>query len=299
MNINLISVPIMYGCDRNGTQYTPNTLREKKIVEIIEEQGHKVYDFGNLFIPNISQTKKFADHKNIKYLNPILDMNNNLAHLVYSSLSSKSFPFIIGGDHSLGLGSISGASKFFDNLAVVWIDAHGDINTHKTSPSSNAHGMPLAAALGVGESSLVDVYYKGAKVKPENVYIIGARDLDKGEIQLAKDLNLHLYTMDNIRKIGLEVVIKKIITNIKASNIDGVHLSFDIDALDKNLVPGTGTPVSNGFNIEEVTKIFKSLLSTNLITSMDFVELNPLLDKNDTTTNLCVNLIEQIFKYIN
>ena len=131
-------------------------------------------------------------------------MNNNLAHLVYSVLSSKSFPFIIGGDHSLALGTISGSSKFYNNLAVIWIDAHGDINTQETSPSGNTHGMSLASAIGIGEPSLVNVYYNGPKVKPENVYIIGARELDKGEIQLAKDLNLNLYTMDSINNIGLE-----------------------------------------------------------------------------------------------
>ncbi len=126
--------------------------------------------------------------KKIKYLDAIVNTNNNLSHLVYSSLTSKSFPFIIGGDHSLGLGSIAGASRYFDDLAVIWIDAHGDINTHETSPSGNAHGMPLAAAMGIGEDSMVNVYYNKAKVKPNNVYIIGARDLDEGEIELAKKI---------------------------------------------------------------------------------------------------------------
>src|SRR5699024_10464982 len=136
-----------------------------------------------LFIPKIPESKKFSYHENIKYLKPIVEINNNLAHLVYSSLSSNSFPFILGGDHSLGLGSISGTSKFYDDIAIIWIDAHGDINTHETSPSGNAHGMPLSAALGIGEPSLTNVYYNKPKVKPENVYIIGARDLDKGEVK--------------------------------------------------------------------------------------------------------------------
>jgi len=298
MDISLIGVPIMYGCDREGAQYGPNKLRDEGILKAIKKHKNSVYDFGNLYIPEIPVSEKYTFNEKIKYLKPIVDMNNNLSHLVYSALSAKSFPFIIGGDHSLGLGSISGSSRFYNNLAVIWIDAHGDINTYKTSPSSNAHGMPLSAALGIGETSLVNVYYDGAKVKPENVYIIGARDLDKGEIQIAKDLNLNLYTMDSIRKIGLETVIGKTLKKIKSSNIDGVHLSFDIDALDKSLVPGTGTPVDNGFSIEEAKKVLEKFLATGLIKSMDFVELNPLLDIDDTTVHLCIDLIDWIFKVL-
>ena len=298
MDISLIGVPIMYGCDREGAQYGPNKLRDKGILKAMKKHKNSVYDFGNLYIPEIPVSEKYTFNEKVKYLKPIVDMNNNLSHLVYSALSAKSFPFVVGGDHSLGLGSISGSSRFYNNLAVIWIDAHGDINTYETSPSSNAHGMPLSAALGIGETSLVNVYYDGAKVKPENVYIIGARDLDKGEIQLAKDLNLNLYTMDSIKKMGLETVIEEILKNIKSSNIDGVHLSFDIDVLDKSLVPGTGTPVDNGFSIEEAKKVLEKFLATGLIKSMDFVELNPLLDIDDTTVHLCIDLIDWIFKVL-
>lgn len=296
MNINLLAVPIMYGCDRNGAQYGPKILREKDLVEVIRKQNHVVYDFGNLFISNVPESEKYANHERIKYLKPVAETNNNLAHLVYSSLCSESFPFVVGGDHSLGLGSISGASKHFENLAVIWIDAHGDINTPETSPTGNSHGMPLAAALGVGVPELTNIYYDGPKVKPENVYIIGARDLDEGEVKLAKDLNLNLYTMDTVKKMGISTVIEEVLNKIKSINIDGVHLSFDIDALDKSLVPGTGTPVSNGFSLEEGKKLLEGFLSTGLIKSMDFVELNPILDNKDMTSNLCIELINYIFK---
>lgn len=298
LDISLIGVPIMYGCDREGTQYGPDRLREKNVIETIQKHQHRVYDFGNLYIPYFSPTKKHYHHKKIKYLKPILDMSNNLSHLVYSSLMANSFPFVIGGDHSLGLGSISGTSRFCDNLAVIWIDAHGDINTYETSPSGNAHGMPLALALGVGEPSLINVYYDGPKVKPGNVYIIGARDLDRGEIKLAKELNLNLYTMDRINKMGIENVIEEVVGKIKDSPIDGIHLSFDIDVLDKSLVPGTGTPVENGFSIEESKILLEGFLNTGLIKSMDFVELNPFLDLEDTTADLCIELVDWIFKVL-
>ena len=298
MDISLIGVPIMYGCDREGVQYGPDKLRDKNIIKIIQEHQHKVYDFGNLHIPYVPPSEKYLHHEKIKYLKTILDMNNNLSHLVYSSLTSSSFPFILGGDHSLGLGSISGSSRFYNDLAVIWIDAHGDINTYETSPSGNAHGMPLALALGLGEPSLVNVYYNGPKVKPENVYIIGARDLDKGEIQFAKELDINLYTMDMVKKLGINAVIKEVLDKIKNSHVDGVHLSFDIDVLDKNLVPGTGTPVDDGFNLEEVKQVLEGFLNTGLINSMDFVELNPYLDNKDITADLCVDLIDWIFKVL-
>lgn len=298
MDISLIGVPFMYGCDREGPQYGPDTLRKIGILEIIEKYNHKVYDFGNLDIPEIPTSEKYAFHEHIKYLKPIVNMSNNLAHLTYSTLSVGSFPFVIGGDHSIALGSISGASKYYNNLAVIWIDAHGDINTPKTSPSGNAHGMPLAALLGQGEASMVNVYCQGPKVKPENIYIIGARDLDEGEVKLAKDLNINLYTMDMVNKIGLSSVVNKVNTNIKSNNNDGVHLSFDIDALDKDLVPGTGTPVKDGFNLHEGKELLEGFLSTGKVNSMDFVELNPRLDQDNITVNNCIDLINRIFEII-
>lgn len=298
MLVSIIGVPINYGCDRKGVEHGPIKLREKGIVEVIKNRNHQVYDLGNLYIPLVPESEKYAQHENLKYLKPIIEANTNLSHLVYSALSSNSFPFLIGGDHSLGLGSISGASKYYDNLAVIWIDAHGDINTHETSPSGNIHGMPLAAALGEGDPSLTNLYFNGSKVKSENVYIIGARDLDKGEIELAKKLDLNLYTMDTIRERGLEEVIDEIVGKIRASNVDGVHLSFDIDVLDKSLVPGTGTPVKNGFNVGEAKYILEQFLKTGLIGSMDLVELNPTLDKEDVTADICIELTDWTFEIL-
>jgi arginase len=296
MNIDLIGVPVNYGCDKEGAQYGPSKLRENHIINIIKNLNHQIDDLGNIEIPDVSIEEKYAGHENMKYLNTIIEINTNLAKQVYSSVKSGNFPFIIGGDHSLGMGSIAASSKHFNDLAVIWVDAHGDINTHETSPSGNIHGMPLAASMGVGHPSLTNIYFEGQKVKPENVYILGARDMDPGEIQLAKDLNLNLYTMDIVRKKGLINILKEIIDKVKISNVDGVHLSFDIDVLDKSLVPGTGTAVDNGFNLEEGKLVFTKLLEESFVTSMDFVELNPLLDDLDKKTiKVCMDMIEHIF----
>lgn len=300
MDINVIGVPLNYGCDRNGAQLGPATLRENKIIDIIKKNGHKVHDMGDIYIPYISAENKYADHPKMKYLNTVAEINTNLANNVYCSLKGQGFPFVIGGDHALGAGSIAGASKFFNELAVIWVDAHGDINTSDTSPSGNIHGMPLAASMNVGHPTLTNIYFDGIKVKPENVYILGGRDIDPGEFALADELNLNMYTMEIVRERGLENVLAEIIDKIKASNVDGVHLSFDIDVLDSNLVPGTGTPVIDGFTMEEGKSVFTTLLGEKFITSMDFVELNPKIDNEDKrTTKNCLEMLEHIFQSIN
>ncbi|EQB86543.1 hypothetical protein M918_13700 [Clostridium sp. BL8] len=299
MKINFIGVPLFYGCDREGVNLGPNDLRERGIIELLEKNNHEVYDLGNLHVPEILESDKFANHNKMKYLNAILDVNKNLAHQVYSSLESKSFPLVIGGDHSLGLGSISGCSKYHDNMAVVWIDAHGDINTHETSPSGNVHGMPLAAAMGIGHSALTDVYFQGQKVKPENVFILGARDLDEGELKIIEDYKLNVYTTEDLRNLGIEEIMRRVHTTLIEKKIDAIHLSYDIDSLDSTLVPGTGTPVADGLTVDECKYMLKYLIGTRLVKSMDFVELNTRLEEGgDSTISICMDLLEHISKIL-
>lgn len=299
MNINLIGVPLYYGCDIEGVELGPDTLRKSGIKSILENDKNKVYDMGNIYIPFLDKKDKYKYHDNMQYLNPIVEANNNLAHAVYSALNSGSFPIVLGGDHSLGVGSISGASKYHENIAVIWVDAHGDINDHITSPSGRIHGMPLAAAMGIGHSSLTNIYYEGQKVRPENVYIIGARDLDPGEIKLINNSKINLYEMKDIKKNSLQSVLNHMIEKIKMSNIDGIHLSFDIDCLDPSIVPGTGTPVKNGLTLDEGKFILKEIFNSRLVTSMDFVEFNPKIDSIDNKTlDTCLDLISFFSKLI-
>lgn len=294
MNINIIGVPLNYGCDREGVQFGPSKLRELGMIEALESDDNDVYDMGNIKVDKYTEDMKYNWHEHLKYLNPIVDINRNLAHSVYCSLKAESFPLIVGGDHSLGMGSIAGASKYFKRLAVIWIDAHGDINTSDTSPTGNIHGMPLAASLGSGHPLTTNLYYEGDKVQAEDVYIIGARDLDPGEINLANARGINLITMDKLRQENVEDIIKSIIEEIQNKNVDGVHLSFDIDSIDKDLVPGTGTPVKDGFKVEEVKNIFNQLFKTGFITSMDFVEFNPSLDENNKTAEICLELMSHL-----
>lgn len=298
MDISIIGVPIFYGADKQGPQFGPKKLREKNIVEVIGKHNHRVFDLGDLFVPVVEEYNKFFSHPKMKYLEPILQVNNNLAHLVYSSIKGGSFPLVIGGDHSIGLGSIAGVSRAYENFAVIWVDAHGDINTHKTSESGNVHGMSLAKAMGLGYDDLTDVYFKGIKVKKENVFILGARDLDPGEYDFIKSEKLNVFTTKRIQEKGIQHVLEEVLQNIAEKNIDTVHLSFDIDFIDGSLVPGTGTAVENGPSVDDAKVVLKTLIQSRLIKSMDFVELNPLLDKDDVTANIAIDLIDYTFSYL-
>ncbi|WP_099189886.1 arginase [Tepidibacter mesophilus] len=296
MNVNLIGIPLFYGCDRKGPETAPDLLRNNAIKHIISKHGYTVYDLGNLYVKKETDENKFKSNSNMKYLDSIVDVNTNLAHMVYSSLNSNSFPFMLGGDHSLGLGSISGVSKHDDKFAVIWMDAHGDINTHETSKSGNTHGMPLGACMGFGHEKLTNLYFKGQKVKPQNVFILGARDLDEGEINLIKQNNLNAYSPEYMKSKGLKEIVSSIISTLRQNNIDKVHLSFDMDFIDSKFVPGTGTPVDSGFNIEETKTILKEILESKLVKSIDFVEFNPNLDKENKTLNLAIDLIDFMFE---
>lgn len=297
MNINLIGVPLFYGSDIEGVEFGPKKLREKNVVEVLSKY-HKVYDFGDLYVPEENSLNKYSYHPKMKYLKPIIQVNTNLAQEVYASLSSKNFPLILGGDHSLALGSISGVSKYYKNFAVVWVDAHGDINSYLTTLTGNVHGMPLAAAMGIGYDDLTNLYFYGTKVKPENVFIVGARDLDKGECELIEEKKLNVYSTEYIKYKGMSYVMEDILSKLNNQGIDAIHLSFDIDCIDSDFVPGTGTPVKDGLSTGEAKTLLKYLCESKLIKSMDFVELNPKLDKDDSTSDLCIELLDWSFKYI-
>ena len=300
MNINIIGVPLFYGCDRHGVENGPNVLRENGLISIFKKGNcNKAYDFGNLNVKNIKSNEKYNSDSKMKYLSPIIDLNTNLAHTVYTSLKSNSFPLVIGGDHSLGIGSIAGASKCFeDDLAVIWVDAHGDINTEETSPSGNIHGMPLASSMNFGPSDLTNIYFNGRKINPEKVFILCARDLDEGELKLISELNLNVWTTKTIKEKGIGYILSELYKKLEETKVTNIHLSFDIDCLDSSLVPGTGTPVEDGMSLDEVTYILRGIFETRKVKSMDFVEFNPEIDNNNITLTNCLSLLKVISENI-
>ena len=298
MDISIIGMPLFYGCDKPGVEKGPEELRKNNLIDIFQE-NHTVYDLGDIEVEKVNAEAKFLSNPKLKYLDQVVSANNGLAVKVLSALENNTLPFIVGGDHSLALGSIAGASKFLGNdLAVIWIDAHGDINTEETSPSGNIHGMPLAASMGIGYKKLTSIFFDDFKIKPENVFILACRDLDAGEIALIDELNINVWTNEDINVKGTDVVVNELLSIIKEKNIENIHLSYDIDCLDPEYVPGTGTPVTDGLSFGESKILLESILGTSLVRSIDFVEYNPDLDKNNRTKETCIELLKLISKIL-
>lgn len=202
----------------------------------------------------------------------------------------------------MGLGTIAGSAKMFkDDLTVIWIDAHGDFNNKKTTPSGNIHGMPLAASCGIGLDSLNNIYFNENKIKKENVYILCARDLDKEESILLKNNNIKVWSTNDILKIGINNIILNIINDIDLKKINNIHISFDIDCMDSKIVPGTGTPVKGGITLSDAKKILTYIFESKKVKALDFVEFNPELDDKNITLDNCLDLInligELIYRY--
>ncbi|MBU3105201.1 arginase [Clostridium gasigenes] len=295
MNISIISMPLFYGCDNPGVENGPKVLRDNNLINIFKK-NHNVTDMGDVYVEHADAISKYVANKKMKYLDEVINANIELANKVYSALENNTLPITIGGDHSLALGSVAGTSKYHgnDNIAVVWVDAHGDINTDETTPSGNIHGMPLAASMGIGHSDLTNLYFNGQKVKPENIFLLGVRDLDIGELELISKNNLNLWKIQDIQYRGINTVLDEFKASLKDKNINNIHLSFDIDGLDPSYVPGTGTPVENGLTFLEGQNILETILDTNLVRSIDFVEFNPELDKNNRTIETCTELLKII-----
>lgn len=293
MKIDFIKIPMYYGSDRAGVEFGPDKIIEEGIEDIFNQNKIVTEVKDDIFVEKVSEEDKYSDHKSLKFLRPIKNAVEDLANEVHNSLSCGNMPFVIGGDHALAIGSLAGVSGAIGNdFAVIWVDAHTDINDIESSPSGNIHGMPIAASFNLGHEDLVNVHFKGAKIKPENVYIIGARSVDDGEYDIIEKYNVNVWCMDDIHSKGIEKCLDEIINDIKSKGINKIHLSYDIDSMDKSLVPGTGTPVENGLNYNQSEKIIRRLIQTRLINSIDFVEYNPKKDINDIT-------LKSVFKMLN
>ncbi len=295
MNLNIIYVATFYGCDRQGVELGPKYLKDNKLEDIILSLGHKINNSISINIPNHSN-EKFKDSTKIKYLDEIYNLSQRLCYEVDKSYKEGAFPLIIGGDHSISIGSLSGFSNNFKNKGVIWIDAHGDLNTHNTSPSCNAHGMPLASSLGYGHEKFLSLFDE--TIDPRNVFLYGIRSLDKGEKDFIINNEMHIYDINSFNSLDHSTMIDIMKKYISKNQIDNFHLSFDIDVFDPNIVPGTGTPVKNGLYIEEMESFLDKLTSCVNIVSMDFVEFNPLLDKDNKTLKTCLHILEFLLRRI-
>jgi arginase len=291
-DITVIGVPMDLGQMRRGVDMGPSAIRYAGVIERLENLTHEVEDFGDIEIarPDKQDT---LDDSNLKNLNSVIEASEKLSETVSQVITDKKFPLVLGGDHSIAIGTLAGISKHYQNLGVIWYDAHGDLNTADTSPSGNIHGMPLAASIGIGHEKLTHISGYAPKIKPENIVIIGARSLDEGERELIKEKGIKVYTMHEIDRIGMTKVMEETIEYL--AHTDGVHLSLDLDGLDPHDAPGVGTPVLGGISYRESHLAMEMLAEAGIITSAEFVEVNPILDEKNKTATVAVALMGSLF----
>ncbi|WP_414050910.1 arginase [Macrococcus animalis] len=291
--IEIIGAPSAFGQRKLGVNMGPDAMRYAGLIERVEDIGHTVIDTGDIQSPKIDMKKYKSEQGGLRNLEEVTSFCESLYAKVDAVVQKGNYPVVIGGDHSIAMGTISGISKHYENLGVIWYDAHGDLNIDESSPSSNIHGMPLRALIGDGHEDLVNIGGYKNKVKVENIVLIGMRDLDEGEKAYIKEVGIKTYTMAEIDRLGIQTVIEESLSYLE--KCDGIHLSLDVDALDPVETPGTGTTVPGGITYRESHFAMELLHDSEKITSFEIVEVNPLIDINNKTADQAVGLVGSFF----
>jgi len=290
--IRIIGVPMDLGASRRGVDMGPSALRVAGLQARIKQLGHQVEDIGNI---SVKQPEEMSyGEKRAKYLAEIADACKDLATIVEKTLDESMMPVVLGGDHSIAAGSLSGVAVHFKKkdkkIGLIWLDAHGDINTPESSPSGNVHGMPLAAAMGYGAAELVELEGFKPKVEPQNISLVGIRDLDSHEKKLAKKSGVHVFTMRDIDERGMREVMSDAL-KYAMDDTDGISVSLDMDFVDPSDAPGVGTPVRGGVTYREAHLAMEMLADTEAMVSLEVVEINPVIDEHNRTALLGVELV--------
>jgi arginase len=290
--VRIIGVPMDLGQSRRGVDMGPSALRVAGLQARIKQLGHQVEDLGNISVKQPEE--QHYGEKRAKYLDEIAETCKELAGIVQKTLEDGFVPVVLGGDHSIAVGVLSGVSEFFrkqqKKVGYVWLDAHGDMNTPETSPSGNVHGMPLAAVMGYGAPELTELLGFKPKVEPRNVAIVGARELDAKEKRLVKESGVHVFTMRDIDERGLREVMTEAI-RFATDDTDGMAVSLDMDVVDPADAPGVGTPVRGGVTYREAHLAMEMLCDSDAMVSLEVVEINPVIDEHNRTALLGVELV--------
>jgi arginase len=269
-----------------------SALRFAGINERVAALGYNVEDYGNIAVEQPERVAIGA--RNARYLPQIADACVHLAECVDEAIAAGQLPLVLGGDHSVAVGTISGVSQALrrkkERAGVLWIDAHADMNTPQTSPSGNIHGMPLACCIGHGPEALTHIFGYAPKVDPKNVALVGIRDVDQLERPHVKDSGVRAFTMRDIDERGMRAVMEEAI-QIASAGTEGIHVSFDMDACDPEHAPGVGTPVRGGLSYREAHLAMEMVGDSQNIVSIEVVEVNPILDEANRTALLAVELV--------
>lgn len=293
MKMEMIGIPLDLGANRRGVDMGPSAIRIAGIAERLHHIGHKVMDEGdiNIVAPEVQQ----IEDQKLKYLPEITKSVTSLADAVTETLNNGHFPLVLGGDHSIAIGTIGGVARHLhqknEKLGVIWIDAHADMNTHETTLSGNVHGMSFAVALGKGCKELVNVGGEFAKIAARNAVLVGARNLDPKEQDLVRESGITVFTMADIDRRGIcEVMLAAV--EIASTRTHNLHISLDMDALDPLVAPGVGTPVRGGLTYREAHTAMEIVAGSEQLCSLEVVEVNPILDLKNTTAEVAAELVE-------
>jgi arginase len=285
-DIAIIGVPVDLGAGRRGVDMGPSAIRYVGLKERLEALGHQVRDTGNVAVSVAEQFDPPMPGEKLRYLEPLVAMNTALAKRVAGVVAEGMFPLVLGGDHSLAIGSVAGAAQG-RRIGLIWIDAHADFNTPETTPSGNIHGMSVAALTGRGHPSLTSVLGSAPVLREKDIVMIGTRDIDVEEREALRDSGIHVFTMHDVDRRGLATVMDEAIVRASTGTA-GFYLSFDMDVLDPTQAPGVGTPVLGGLSYREAHLAMEMVCESDHLLGMDLVEVNPILDQRNATAELAV-----------
>ncbi len=285
--VALIGASLDLGAGRRGVDMGPSAIRYAGLAARIERLGRSVFDWGNVegAVPEATA----VGSERVRFLPAIKQACERVAELVRRSVADDLVPLVLGGDHSIGIGTLGGLARAFGPGGVLWLDAHGDLNRPETSPTGNVHGMPLAVALGLAGPDFESPAWTLPAALPERVALVGVRSLDPTEVELLSSLGAHVYTMSDVDRLGVERVIRESLTHIAGPGF--VHVSLDMDALDPDIAPGVGTPVRGGLSYREAHLALELVAESGLAGSFEVVEVNPILDRENETAKLAVELV--------
>jgi arginase len=291
-HIAILGAPLDLGAGRRGVDMGPSALRLAGLNAKLTSLGYQLEDLGNVSVAQQESTP--SGPENAKYLPQIARTCTKLAEMVENVLVAGNFPLVLGGDHSVAAGTVSGVSDFFrkrsEKIGLIWIDAHADMNTPESSPSGNVHGMPLACCVGRGPRELAQIFDYTPKVDGVNVVLVGIRDVDRREREIIRESGVTAFTMRDIDERGLPNVMERAIA-VANDGTSGFHLSLDMDVVDPDEAPGVGTPVRGGMTYREAHLAMETICDCSRMTSMEVVEVNPVLDEANRTALLAVELV--------
>jgi arginase len=290
--IRIIGVPMDLGASRRGVDMGPSALRVAGLQARLKQLGRQVEDIGNISVRQPEE--QHYGEKNAKYLEEIAETCKGLSDIVKKTLDEDLMPLVLGGDHSIAIGTAAGAASHFNKLGkrigMIWLDAHGDMNTPESSPSGNVHGMPLASIMGYGPSELTELAGIKPMVEPRNIALVGIRDLDSKERRLMKESGVHVFTMRDIDERGMREVMAEAL-RFAGDDTAGIAVSLDMDFIDPTDAPGVGTPVRGGVTYREAHLALEMIADSRSMVSFEIVEINPVIDEHNTTALLGIELI--------